>query len=347
TTSTVYDANGQFPVSTKNALNHQETRTWDARFGVPTSLTGPNGITTSWEYDSFGRKQLETRADGTTTTTTREWCNGFNGEAGNTNCPSGGARVMTRQKTGSPAVSIYSDKLGRTIREETRGFDGTPIYSDTVYNARGQVHKKSRPYFSGEGAYWHTYTYDIAGRLLTATLPDNSPSTTSYSGLATTVTNSKLQSTTQIKNVIGELRQVIDAEGNKNTYRYDPFGNLVTTEDALGNTITARYDIRGNKITMNDPDMGLWTYGHNTLGELVRQTDAKGNSSTTAYDKLGRKTQRTELEGVSNWAYDTANKGVGKPASSTGAEGIQKSASYDNLGRPYSSTTTIDGVTYT
>ncbi|MCP3669915.1 MAG: hypothetical protein GY814_05690, partial [Gammaproteobacteria bacterium] len=42
TTSTVYDANGQFPVSTKNALNHQETRTWDARFGVPTSLTGPN-----------------------------------------------------------------------------------------------------------------------------------------------------------------------------------------------------------------------------------------------------------------------------------------------------------------
>ncbi|MCP4490569.1 MAG: hypothetical protein GY820_25130 [Gammaproteobacteria bacterium] len=347
TTSTVYDANGQFPISTKNALNHEETRTWDARFGVATSLTGPNGITTGWEYDSFGRKQLEIRADGTTTSTAREWCNGFNGEAGNPNCPAGGAWVVAQQKTGRPVASIYYDKLGRTIREETQGFDGTPIYADTVYNVKGQVHKKSRPYFGGGVTYWHTYTYDIAGRPLTETSPDYSVSTSSYSALATTVTNSKLQSTTQTKNVIGELRQVVDNEGNSNTYRYDALGNLTTTADTLGNSITTSYDIHGNKTIMDDPDMGLWTYGYNALGELIRQTDAKGSSITTSYDKLGRKTQRTEAEGVSSWTYDTANKGVGKPASSTGAEGIQKSASYDSLGRPYSSATTIAGVTYT
>jgi YD repeat-containing protein len=36
-------------------------------------LTGPNGLTTTWEYDALGRQAKEARADGTTTTTNYEW----------------------------------------------------------------------------------------------------------------------------------------------------------------------------------------------------------------------------------------------------------------------------------
>ncbi|PIX55190.1 MAG: hypothetical protein COZ50_04070 [Zetaproteobacteria bacterium CG_4_10_14_3_um_filter_54_28] len=70
TTSTSYDPQGQFPLSSTNAMGHSESYLWDARFGVKTSLTGPNGLTTTWSYDGFGRKIGEQRADGTSTTIT-------------------------------------------------------------------------------------------------------------------------------------------------------------------------------------------------------------------------------------------------------------------------------------
>lgn len=65
TGSTTYDARGEFPVTSTNALGHAETRSFDARFGAILSLTGPNNLATTWEYDGFGRKTQEHRADGT------------------------------------------------------------------------------------------------------------------------------------------------------------------------------------------------------------------------------------------------------------------------------------------
>src|SRR5438105_3071431 len=38
-----YDANGQFVTRNTNALGQSETFLYDARFGAPTSHTGPNG----------------------------------------------------------------------------------------------------------------------------------------------------------------------------------------------------------------------------------------------------------------------------------------------------------------
>jgi YD repeat-containing protein len=65
--TTTYDAKGQFATANANALGQSERWQYDARFGQPTSHTGPNGLTTTWSYDGFGRKILEVRADGTQT----------------------------------------------------------------------------------------------------------------------------------------------------------------------------------------------------------------------------------------------------------------------------------------
>jgi YD repeat-containing protein len=67
-------ANGQFQNSTTNALNQTETWQYDLRFGKPTSHTGPNGLTTTWQYDTFGRKILEVRPDGNQTQYTYYSC---------------------------------------------------------------------------------------------------------------------------------------------------------------------------------------------------------------------------------------------------------------------------------
>src|SRR5262249_32678443 len=66
-TTTTYDSGGQFAIQNTNALGQSESWQYDPRFGKPTSHTGPNGLTTTWQYDAFGRKILEVRPDGTQT----------------------------------------------------------------------------------------------------------------------------------------------------------------------------------------------------------------------------------------------------------------------------------------
>ncbi len=53
------------------------------------------------------------------------------------------------------------------------------------------------------------------------------------------------------------------------------------------------------------------------------------------------------MEGLTTWAYDTASHGIGKLHTVTAAEGKDESYSYDALGRPLSTTVTIDATAYT
>jgi YD repeat-containing protein len=57
TSTSSYDNRGQFPTSSTNALNHTETKTYTPQFGTIASLTGPNGLSTTWTYDSFGNSR--------------------------------------------------------------------------------------------------------------------------------------------------------------------------------------------------------------------------------------------------------------------------------------------------
>lgn len=340
--SSAYDARGQFPLTSTNALNQSETRTFDARFGKAASLTGPNGLTTTWEYDGFGRKTKETRADGTISTWAYALCAGCGGLS-NT------AYTITATSTGAPTRITYFDSLDREIRNQTTGFDGTSvIYQDTIYDNLGRVSQKSKTYYVGQTIYWTRFSYDALGRVVSETAPDNTTSTIAYSGLTTRVTNAKNQVQTKTKNTRGQLASVTDALGNTLTYSYDPNGNLLTTKDANNNIVTLTYDLRGRKTAMADPDMGNWQYRYNALGELVGQTDAKGQVSSMTYDLLGRMLQRNEPDLVSNWYYDKkadgsiCGKGVGKLCEAKADNGYRRTHNYDALGRPNTSSTTLD-----
>ncbi|MBW9332388.1 hypothetical protein FEE59_02570, partial [Herbaspirillum sp. RU 5E] len=357
TSGTTYDANGQFPITSTNALGQSESRTYDARFGKVTSLTGPNGLTTQWQYDSFGRKTREIRADGTQTKWEYLYCSGVNG--GTTPCPSYGVYVVVTTPLASdgttangPWSKVYFDSLDREIKSETVGFDGSSIVAkDTQYDSLGRVSRTSLPYYANQTQQWSTVTYDALSRVVLTTAPDGSQSQTTYNGLTITVTNALNQTQTKVKNSQGQVVKVIDAQNNSLTYQYDAIGNMVATKDPNGNVVQLSYDLRGRKIGMVDPDMGTWSYEYNGFGELIRQTDAKGQVSTISYDKLGRMTSRSEPDLVSTWTYDNCAKGVGKLCSVSSDNGYQKTNSYDNLGRNVSTSTTIDtayaeGVSY-
>jgi RHS repeat-associated protein len=214
------------------------------------------------------------------------------------------------------------------------------------------VQKKTRPYFwFGGTLQWTTYTYDALSRVTIESLPDGHTIQHAYHGLVTTDTNQNNQTRTVTKNSQGQVIAVADPLGNVTTYAYDPFGNPVETVDATGkNAVTATYDLRGRKTASRDPDLGAWTYAYDVLSELKTQTDAKNQTTQFTYDVLGRLTQRVEADMTAAWVYDTAQYGIGKLASATatgpaaGPYGVTRSLTYDNLGRPISVGTLIEGA---
>ena len=175
----LYDAQGRFLEWAENALDHREWRDFDPRFGTATKLTGPNGLDTTWDYDLFGRKIKETRADKTYTEFEYRYCDNVAG--GSYPCPTGGAYVMISYLkdefgafVGSPTHTYY-DTRERVIRKEEQGFNGVgaiAIYVDTEYDNLGRVHRVSEPYFAGATRVWTTNSYDVLGRLIGQTLPD-------------------------------------------------------------------------------------------------------------------------------------------------------------------------------
>jgi RHS repeat-associated protein len=358
-------ANGQFPTGMTNALNQSESWQYTSRFGTPTSHTGPNGLTTTWQYDTFGRKILEVRADGTKTT----W--GYFSFG-----PGQGYYIVTTPQDASgnqngPLAWSLFDGLNREYYRCTQGFDVSSICVQTVYDGFGRVQKKSRPYFYDTATpLWTTYSYDVLARVTTEALPDGHTIQHGYHGLVTSDTNQNNQTRTVTKNSQGQVISVADAQGHVTSYSYDPVGNLTKTVDATGaNIVTAAYDLRGRKTTSTDPDLGTWTYSYDVLGQLKSQVDAIGqvlpdqppsNRGTKfTYDLLGRLAERDEysapnvLDMSSSWTYDTAPYGIGKVASATasgpaagGSNALQRTFSYDNLGRPTGVVSTIDGYPY-
>jgi RHS repeat-associated protein len=358
-----YDSLGQFQTSATNALSQSETWVYDARFGLPTSHTGPNGLTTSWSYDSFGRPILETRPDGNKTAVEYAYCSGVNG--GTAYCVYRGAftAVSTPQNSsgtqnGAPSVAYY-DNLSRSVASDVRGYDGSWIRTTTQYDSCGRVAAQSRPYFATvpvSAAKWTNYTYDALGRVTQTGFPNGGYATFGYHGLTSSTTNDHSQTTTTVKNAQGLVASVTDALNHTTSYVYDAIGNLKTVTDPSGNVTTNTYDARGNKTVSSDPDMGSWSYGYDALGQLTSQTDAKSQTTTLAYDVLGRVTSRSETGLYSTWSYGTSSSShnVGKlieakACTSSGCSSVvsDRTFTYDSLGRPSTMTLATGGATHT
>lgn len=363
TSISTYSSDGRFPVTGSNALNQSETRVFDPKTGTLTSLTGPNGLTTNWQYDSLKRKTRETRADGTYTTWSYQLCS-----TSGTNCPApiGGAvpvTVVSEQSyalnatVNGPLQRTYYDALGRTIRSQSQGFDGAAtaptLVQDTEYNARGQVARQSNRYVLNATPVWASFTYDVLGRVTQQDQPDPDAAngvaitTTSYNALSFTITNSKGQTKQTFKNSQGQITQVLDNNGSSILYTFDAMGQLIQT-NAAGSVTAMSYNRRGQKVSMQDPAMGAWDYRYNVFGELVSQTDSVNQVVTLAYDMLGRLTKRSEPDLISDWSYDkrfdgsSCGAGVGKLCSAKTDNGYVRQHSYDALGRLSSTGTVLD-----
>jgi YD repeat-containing protein len=361
TTSSTYDTTGRFVKTNTNALNQTENLDYYYDKGLLKSQTGPNGLTTAWEYDGIGRKKKETRPDGTYTLITYSNCDATCDASANEQYKITTANYRANGTLIDAANTSFYDQLNRLLRSTTTSFDNkTLVVGKKVYNALGKVVETyanhNLPLVSGDSLvnYKTALNYDAFGRPLQTTEASGRTSKVSYDSSFTTTTTiypttdttTGGQKKTENKNGLGRLVEVVDNANNSLKYVYDIKGNLRKTIDAKNNVIEMQYNLLGQKTKMIDPDMGEWNYTYDLLGELLTQIDANLKSTTMTYDKLGRILTRLESDLNSTWVYDTATKGIGQLASVSSTNGFSRSYTYDSLGRPSTSTTTVDNKTY-
>jgi RHS repeat-associated protein len=342
-----YDLYKRFAKTVTNAKGHVETRGYDDAHGNLLSVLDANQLTTGWQYDGWGRKTREERPDGTATTWTLRQCVD--------SCGSAVSVLITQHWAGASQTHVpgedFSDALGRVVMSRSWGFDGRAIVQHKAYDDKGRLAAVSRPRFDSAAAVWTYYDRDALGRVWRIRHPNSNgagedATTYDYDGLRLTHTNAKQQTRVELRNGLGKLKSVTDANNGTTAYLYDPFGNLSRTTDPKGNQIDIGYDRLGRKTSLNDPDLGAWQYWVDPLGQTWKQQDAKGQVTTYAFDELGRLTQRLERDHDSRWEYDSAAKGVGQLAEAytwaNGSKDVRRVHAYDSAGRLASVTTSLD-----
>ena len=179
-------------------------------------------------------------------------------------------------------------------------------------------------------------THDDAGLLTKLELPDGRSVSYAYtSGLLTSVTNSRGDTTTYTYDAQGELASIVDANGHTEvTNSYDDQGRVASQTDALGHTTTFSYgDDYSTSIT--DARGHTWRYAYDQNGNLASETNPDGETTSYANDDAGNTTSVTDALGnVLNIGYD----GSSNPTSFSLPGGATSSAAYNALGDPTSLT---------
>lgn len=364
-TTITYEPNARFPATIINAARHTETHIYDAGTGARASLTGPNGLTTTWQVDGFGRVTSELRADGGKTVMSQKQCLA--------DCPASAvATTITEQFHGADRTAVpqvaYMDNVGHVLSTLTWGFDGAAITANKTYNTLGLQEDEQAPHYGDEGVTATHLENDALGRpVRQRTFGEDggaADNDTVYDGLKVMFTNPKQQERVEHKNVVGAVTSVENLLKNPaktlvTTFKHDAWGNLLSAIDPNGNVISVKYDTLGRKIQLNDPDLGQIDYSVNPLGLTWKQVSAVQRAKATAttgftrtrYDALNRMVERVEDDLKSYWAYDIAKGGVGQLA--LAFSGTQttpdylRAHAYDDYGRPSTTTEQLSGEVYT
>jgi RHS repeat-associated protein len=348
TTSIAFGTTGQFPVSITNALGQTSHVGVDPNTGEPLSSSDPNGITASWTYDSFFRKTLELRPDGTSTT----WAYNNCVTAG---CVNGNNRttvVQTNLNTDHSTLNVsntYLDQFDRTLVTSKPMLNGAFDRNEVRYDNAGNILQQLMPCtFVSCTEFWTFTAHDPLHRPVNIQRPISATNTVVqtttivYSGRKTVTTDPLGRSTTSFTKVTGDLGRTLDQGGYFVNFGHDAFGAVLSVTDSLSNTLrtsTYGYGIKAFPQSSNDMDLGAKSYNFDALGELTSYSDAKGQSFSSAYDALSRPTQRIEPDLTTTWTWGNtaASFNIGKLASVTSSQSgtvpYSETYTFDSKGR--------------
>ena len=342
---TYYDQKGIFPRAQRNPAGHLSQFRFDAGLGVRTVATDPNGFSTRWAYDGFGRITEEQRPDGTKTTYTRT----------RTQEPTTGWTVWLESKTdGLEDDTVEYDSLGRAVRWWSQGVQTGALPAPRVkqeigFDALGEhVARRSVPASEATppGALlYDEYRHDSAGRLLRHTTPWQGLTDYSYDGAKVRVRDPLGFVTTIENDGLGRPVSITDTSHGETLYTYGPFGGLRTVTDPGGAVTTTERDTYGRIKEQHDPDRGKSTHHYDGFGLPRWSLDAKGRKVSFSHDALGRRIGRSDQDGTSGWLWDKGAHGIGKLSKVFGPDGTEETYTYGAFGRLEGTHLTLDGET--
>ena len=149
---------GALPTTVTNALNQSANHNYDFNTGLLTSTTDPNNLTTSFSYDNMWRLSSVTAPDGAVSAITHQ----------ETTFPFSTTLNKPINPSQTEITTNVFDGLGRLTQSQLTSDPQGTVYTDTTYDALGQVATVSNPYRQGNDPTittgTTTYAYDALGR---------------------------------------------------------------------------------------------------------------------------------------------------------------------------------------
>lgn len=287
--------------------------TWGRKL-TQTETVGDTILTATCEYDGWGNPVRKVSADGVVTRYKRGWGNS----------PSMRTYILEMPQ-GAPWVKTWYDSRGREVRQESVGPDRIIKRKATKYNSLGQAVMLTDTL--GNRMHTDTLAYDAWGRLLSERHSSGGNTTYSYDRrTVTSVTDGK----TSIKeyDAWGNLKRAVGPDGSEVTFLYGPNGKPREIS-SCGHTVTLGYDEAGNRTSLSDPDAGTSTWEYDNNGRVVCHTDPRGKVTRLYYDAAGNR-EREVVDGVATrFYYD----GSGRRLVLEESGGYERRFGYDRYGR--------------
>jgi RHS repeat-associated protein len=287
-TELVYDADTHKLTSIKKAGVVIATLTHDA-IGRIKTVTYPDGVVISYEYDNLDQTKTITYPDARTeiisnSTLCPYLVDSVTDRAGRTTSYQYDALKRLYQRVGPEGIYLYGYDANSNLKTFT---DANSKVTSFDYNLDNRLIKKT--YADSKYA---SYTYDSAG-LLSAYI------------------NGRLSTTTYGYDANNNLTSITYPTGTTNiTFGYDAYNRLTSRIDAIG-TFGYSYDANNRLKTVTYPwDSGATiTYDYNELNQLTGITPLLGTAVGYTYDTMGRlKTiQRSTDTTPFTYGYDTTN----------------------------------------
>ena len=310
--------------SPSDELLREEHWTYDGH--LLTSHTDPEGITTHYEYNSFGQliaercldrvtsytydplgRQASVQVGETITTYTYDKCDRllsertagrqtlyeYDAEGHCTLIQRGEARTYTSyDANGRPTLIINPEGHETHISYTPLTTTTTdPLGRQTIErrDSNGLLLSTEKLNTLGQTLFYQEHTYDLAGNLIESRIPSNEI-TTQY-----------------IRGPMGRLQTLIESEIRTTHFTYDTYGRLITTTQPSGDKIERTYDALGRLATLAHYSFaydkcdrllsdGTFERSYTPHGELATETLPAG-TLTSSYDNQGRRTCLTLPDG--------------------------------------------------
>lgn len=257
-----------------DAMNNQTFISYND-FGVPISMTDPNGNTSTVAYDTIKHSQVTSASDAL-----------------------GNAVSYTYDSNGR--VSAVIDAKGAKTTFAYDNADQMVSSSDALGNTTSYAYDNNGNLLFLVDAKGNTtkYQYDVMNRLIKTT--DRLGRSEYY----TYYTGSEITSTTG-----NNLKSYTNKRGQVTTFNtYDAMNRLTMVTFADGSTIQYAYDAGGRVTTIADSISGTINYSYDLLDRVTQEITPSSTINYT-YDTFGQRTSMT-LNGESavSYRYDDAHR---------------------------------------